>query len=173
MKKIVIIAPALAQWSEVQGISDSLYFLKNEYQLTFVDPLKGITNEINSSQFFTEWKTKIKFQCSDCDVFFGFSLGGVILQKCISIFERENKPLVFFSVPSFCDQLLYERLDSVINLIKEKTGCQITVGQNGWIWVKGPNTDAEIKARRGIEFIAEKVYIDGLTEKMEEWFEKK
>ena len=62
---------------------------------------------------------------------------------------------------------------SMINLIKEKTGCQITVGQNGWIWVKGPNTDAEIKARRGIEFIAEKVYIDGLTEKMEEWFEKK
>ena len=61
---------------------------------------------------------------------------------------------------------------SMITLIKEKTGCQITVGQNGWIWVKGQSIDSEIKARKGIEFIADKVYIDGLTDKMEEWFEK-
>ena len=58
----------------------------------------------------------------------------------------------------------------MINLIKEKTGCSITVGQNGWVWVKGENTDSEIKARDAINFIADKVYIQGLTEKMEEWF---
>ena len=31
------------------------------------------------------------------------------------------------------------REGSMINLIKDKTGCAITVGQNGWIWVKGKN----------------------------------
>lgn len=62
------------------------------------------------------------------------------------------------------------REGSMINLIKEKTGCQITVGQNGWIWVKGDSSDSELKARRAIEFVTEKVYVDGLTEKMEEWF---
>ena len=64
------------------------------------------------------------------------------------------------------------REGSMINLIKEKTGCNITVGQNGWIWVKGPDTNSEIKARKAIEFVADKVYIDGLTEKVEEWFEE-
>ena len=64
------------------------------------------------------------------------------------------------------------REGSMINLIKDKTGCDITVGQNGWIWIKGKDIDSEIKARKSIEFIAEKVYVDGLTEKMEEWFEK-
>ena len=59
---------------------------------------------------------------------------------------------------------------SMINMIKEKTGCSITVGQNGWVWVRGENTDSEIKARDAINFIADKVYIQGLTEKMEEWF---
>jgi exosome complex component RRP4 len=62
------------------------------------------------------------------------------------------------------------REGSMINLIKENTGCNITVGQNGWIWVKGDSVDSEIKARNAIEFVSEKVYVDGLTDKMEEWF---
>lgn len=64
------------------------------------------------------------------------------------------------------------REGSMINLIKEKTGCNITIGQNGWVWIKGDNVDSEIKARRVIEFIADKVYIDGLTDRVEKWFEE-
>ncbi len=64
------------------------------------------------------------------------------------------------------------REGSMINLIKEKTQCVITVGQNGWIWIKGSDLDSQIKARKAIEFVTEKVHIEGLTEKMEEWFEK-
>jgi exosome complex component RRP4 len=64
------------------------------------------------------------------------------------------------------------REGSMINLIKEKTQCAITVGQNGWIWIKGHDLDSQIRARRSIEFVAEKVYVEGLTEKMEEWFEE-
>jgi exosome complex RNA-binding protein Rrp4 len=61
----------------------------------------------------------------------------------------------------------------MISLIKENTGSNITIGQNGWVWVKGKNMDDEIKARKAIEFIADKVYVNGLTEKMEGWFEGK
>ncbi len=64
------------------------------------------------------------------------------------------------------------REGSMITLIKEKTGCNITVGQNGWIWISGPSSEAEIKARKAIEFIVDKVYVSGLTELMEEWFTK-
>jgi len=58
----------------------------------------------------------------------------------------------------------------MVNLIKEKTGCNVTIGQNGWIWIKGENIDAEIKARKAIEMIASKVNITGLTDKVEAWF---
>ncbi len=64
------------------------------------------------------------------------------------------------------------REGSMINLIKENTGCNVTIGQNGWVWISGQDVDSEIRARKAIEFIADKVYVHGLTEKMEEWFSK-
>lgn len=64
------------------------------------------------------------------------------------------------------------REGSMINLIKENTGCNITIGQNGWIWIHGENIDAEIRARKSIEFIADKVLVSGLTEQVENWFKE-
>ena len=64
------------------------------------------------------------------------------------------------------------REGSMINLIKEKTGCNLTVGQNGWVWIKGPTTEAQIRARKAVEFVTDKVYVEGLTEKMEVWFDE-
>lgn len=64
------------------------------------------------------------------------------------------------------------REGSMINLIKDNTHCQITVGQNGWVWVKGDSTDDELRARKAIEYIAQNVHISGLTDHMEEWFTK-
>ncbi len=78
---------------------------------------------------------------------------------------------IFRIIPSRVPRVI-GREGSMISLIKEKTGCQITVGQNGWIWISGSSMDAQIKARRAIEFVANKVFINGLTEKVEEWFEK-
>lgn len=78
---------------------------------------------------------------------------------------------IFRVIPNRVPRII-GREGSMINLIKEKTGCNITVGQNGWIWIKGESVEAEIRARKSIEFIAEKVHVEGLTEKMEEWFEK-
>lgn len=78
---------------------------------------------------------------------------------------------IFRVIPNRVPRII-GREGSMINLIKEKTGCNITVGQNGWIWIKGESIDSEIKARNAIDFIADKVHVEGLTEKMEEWFEK-
>ncbi len=62
------------------------------------------------------------------------------------------------------------REGSMINLIKEKTHCTINVGQNGWVWIKGNSIDDEIRARKAVEFVTNKVHVEGLTDKMEEWF---
>lgn len=78
---------------------------------------------------------------------------------------------IFRVIPSRVPRVIGKE-GSMVNLIKDKTGCNVTVGQNGWIWIKGPNTDSEIRARRAIEFLTEKVYVDGLTDKVEAWFEE-
>ena len=50
---------------------------------------------------------------------------------------------------------------SMVNLIKEKTGTVIRVGQNGLVWLDGEKVEKAIKA---IKLIDEKSHIYGLTE---------
>lgn len=52
---------------------------------------------------------------------------------------------------------------SMINLIKEKTGCRISVGQNGFIWVAGDN---EHKAEEAIRMVEQEAAGSGLTNKV-------
>ncbi len=80
-----------------------------------------------------------------------------------------EKGFIFRIIPSRVPRVI-GREGSMITLIKERTGCSITVGQNGWIWIKGDSIDAQIKARKAIEFVADKVYVEGLTDKVEAWF---
>jgi exosome complex component RRP4 len=48
---------------------------------------------------------------------------------------------------------------SMIALIKEETGCRITVGQNGIISIEGDNVEDEILAKRAIMFVSEKSFM--------------
>lgn len=57
---------------------------------------------------------------------------------------------------------------SMISLIKDKTGCEITIGQNGLIWIKG-SAAGEQKAEKAIKLIEKKSHLEGLTEKMEKY----
>ncbi|HTY44263.1 MAG TPA: KH domain-containing protein, partial [Patescibacteria group bacterium] len=61
---------------------------------------------------------------------------------------------------------------SMIALIKEETGCRITVGQNGIIAIEGENAEKEILAKRAIMFVSEKSFMSGLTEELKKWFDK-
>src|SRR3989338_5349986 len=61
---------------------------------------------------------------------------------------------------------------SMIMLIKDKTGCSVSVGQNGWVWINGSDSASVFRARKAIEYVANNVHITGLTDHMEEWFNK-
>ena len=61
---------------------------------------------------------------------------------------------------------------SMINLIKNESNCDITVGQNGIIWIRGRTVENELFAKQAINFVTEKSFIGGLTEKTKEWLEK-
>jgi len=57
---------------------------------------------------------------------------------------------------------------SMINLIKDSTRTEITVGQNGFVWLKG-DLEGERKAEEAINLIVEEAANDGLTEKVEKF----
>ena len=59
---------------------------------------------------------------------------------------------------------------SMINLIKDETKCNITVGQNGLIWIKGDKIEDELYAKKAILFVTEKSFASGLTEEVQKWF---
>ena len=61
---------------------------------------------------------------------------------------------------------------SMINLIKDETGCNITVGQNGLIWISGDKIENELLAKKAVYFIVEKSYVEGLTDEVKKWFAK-
>ena len=62
---------------------------------------------------------------------------------------------------------------SMINLIKEKTGCRITVGQNGRVWLQGTNAENELIATEAIMKIEEESHTDGLTDEIQKFLDKR
>ncbi len=71
-------------------------------------------------------------------------------------------------VPSKVPRII-GRSGSMVELIKNTTGTQIVVGQNGLVWVKGENEDLATEA---ILLIDEKSHIRGLTDFMKDFLEK-
>lgn len=59
---------------------------------------------------------------------------------------------------------------SMIKLIKDNTGCDITVGQNGVVLVQGDSVESELFAKKAILYVAENSYIQGLTDAVTKWF---
>jgi exosome complex component RRP4 len=53
--------------------------------------------------------------------------------------------------------------NSMIDLLQQKTGCEIYVGRNGRIWLKGKNPT---KAEEAIRIIEKEAHTDGLTERI-------
>ena len=61
------------------------------------------------------------------------------------------------------------REGSMVKMIKGATGCDVTVGQNGKVWIHGKDTDSEVATRKIVEYIADNATIAGLTEKVEKF----
>ncbi len=57
---------------------------------------------------------------------------------------------------------------SMISLIKQKTECNISVGQNGLVWIQGDNADVVTKVVKKVE---KESHLEGLTDKIEKLLE--
>lgn len=64
------------------------------------------------------------------------------------------------------------RQGSMINLVKEKTDCSISVGQNGKVWIKGDSVEKELLATKAILMVEQESHTGGLTDKIKNFLEK-
>jgi len=62
---------------------------------------------------------------------------------------------------------------SMIELVKNRTGCQITVGQNGYILVIGKKVEDEVLAVEVIRMIERDAHTSGLTNRVGEFIGKR
>ena len=60
---------------------------------------------------------------------------------------------------------------SMVMMIKHATGCNIIVGQNGWIWISG-EPEKEALTEKTIKMIEGHSHLSGLTDKVKEFLEK-
>ena len=61
---------------------------------------------------------------------------------------------------------------SMVGMIKRATGCNITVGQNGFVWVNG-EPEKEVLAIEAIKMIESNSHVSGLTDNIKSFLEKK
>ncbi len=59
-----------------------------------------------------------------------------------------------------------------IKSLREETGCNIQIGQNGVVWIEGENIERELFAKKAIRFIEKNVSSENLTDKLKQFLEK-
>lgn len=60
---------------------------------------------------------------------------------------------------------------SMVVMLKQATGCNILVGQNGWIWIDG-EPKQEVLAEKAIMKIESEAHLSGLTDRIKDFLEK-
>ncbi|MBU5574975.1 MAG: exosome complex RNA-binding protein Rrp4 [Candidatus Aenigmatarchaeota archaeon] len=111
-----------------------------------------------------------------------FDIGDIIYAKILNVTKSKNILLTMKDyrarkliggrlikvTPSKVPRIIGKE-GSMIELIKNKTGCQIIVGQNGIVWFKGQN---EALAAKVILMIEKEAHIPGLTDRVNAFLDK-
>lgn len=110
-----------------------------------------------------------------------FDVGDVVIAKIVA-YDRTRDPLLTVNdvglgkvkrgqiieiTPTKIPRVI-GRQGSMITMLKQETGCQITVGQNGVILVSGKSLEDEQLVIRAIRKIAEEAHTSGLTDRITE-----
>lgn len=62
------------------------------------------------------------------------------------------------------------RQGSMVSLVKKYSGADITVGQNGLVWIRG-TPEGELLAERAIKLVEERAHTEGLTDHVESFLQ--
>jgi len=114
-----------------------------------------------------------------------FDIGDMILAKVIA-YDRTRSPLLTIKEPGL-GKITHGRITSItpskiprligkkgsmISILKKETGCQITIGMNGLVLVRGKNPESEMIAVKAISKIERESHTTGLTDRVVEMIKK-
>lgn len=119
-----------------------------------------------------------RFIPKDADLSRYFNVGEYVIAKIISTsktgspsitcrgpgLRKINSGIIVQISPLKVPRLI-GRKGSMITMIKESTNTEITVGQNGWVWLRG-EAEGIMKAKEAIDLIQNQGHQIGLTDKI-------
>lgn len=97
-------------------------------------------------------------------------LNGVTLNHLDKL-KKINEGILISIHPAKVPRLIGRR-GSMINMIKKLTGCELIVGRNGMIIVRGPSPAQEFAAISAIKLVETEAHSQGLTERVENLIRK-
>jgi exosome complex component RRP4 len=110
-----------------------------------------------------------------------FDIGDYIFAKVIKVSksmyimlstkEREYRKLglgLIFKIKPVKVPRVIGKKGSMVNLLKNETGTELIIGQNGVVWIHGKNRKDELLAKKAIKYIEEHAHETGLTDKIKE-----
>lgn len=126
----------------------------------------GYTVEINSpySAFLPSQREYDYFDVVSAKIQEVDEVKNVVLGEERKLIEGETIEISPVKVPR-----VIGKKGSMLALLREKTGCDIFVGKNGRIWIRG---EKAIKAKQTILKIEAEAHSDGLTDRIKEFLEK-
>lgn len=112
------------------------------------------------------------------DLHKAFNVGDVLFLRVVDVDEVKKVKLglkgrglgkfrggiLIYITPTKVPRLIGKK-GSMINMIKDETRCDIIVGQNGVVWVKG-NPEMERVAEKVINMIEDQAHTSGLTDRV-------
>lgn len=114
-----------------------------------------------------------------------FDVGDLIIAKVVD-YDRTRDPILTVREPGLGKimrgQLIevtptkiprvIGRQGSMVGMIKKETGCQLTIGQNGWILISGRSPEDERLAIMALRKIEAESHTSGLTDRVTEMIKK-
>ena len=114
-----------------------------------------------------------------------FDVGDLIIAKVVA-YDRTRDPILTVREPGLGKimrgQLIevtptkiprvIGRQGSMVGMIKRETGCQMTIGQNGWILISGRSPENERLAVMALRKIEAESHTSGLTDRVTEMIKK-
>lgn len=86
--------------------------------------------------------------------------------------RRIDEGIIFNVNPNKVPRIIGKE-GSMVKIIKQGTACDVTVGQNGTVLIRGDSIEDELLAKEAVLFVVRKSFISGLTDVVVNWFKEK
>lgn len=162
-------------YSTVVGLfhDGKLVPLEGPYEPLADDLIVGIVTEVKFSGYSVEMNTAYPAFLSSREIRERYQMGDAIFARVSMIDEVRSTELCearklpagrLVKVSSVKVPRIIGKKNSMIDMIKSSTGCEISVGRNGYVWISG-NGNATL-AEKAIRMIESQAHTTGLTERV-------